>query len=157
MKFTKWLTLGCLLAAAAFFAACGAKNDIGAPEIYYGQDVCEECSMIISDAKFAAATLDLKGNAHKFDDIGGMLIFHMDHPELQVRAYFVHDYNTGAWLRGEEAFYVRAVLPDAPMGDGIVAFAERAAAENFAARVQGQFFKFDELRLNVHLTLHAQP
>ena len=157
MKFSKFLLLGSILLACAFLAACGGGNDIGAPEIFYGQDVCEECSMIISDAKFAAATLDLKNNAHKFDDIAGMLIYHMDHPESQVRAYFVHDYNTGAWLRGEDAFYVRAALPDAPMGDSIVAFAERAAADTFAARVGGQVYKFDELRVNVHLTLHALP
>lgn len=156
-KFSRLLMSGCFLIAFAFLAACGGGSDIGAPEIHYGQDMCEECSMIISDAHFAAATIDLKGNAHKFDDIGGMLVFHMDHPELQVRAYFVHDYSTGAWLRGESVFYVRAALPDAPMGDGIVAFADRAAAENFAGRVKGQVFKFDELRVNVHLTLHAAP
>ena len=157
MRFSQLLLLGFFISLLAFLAACGSGNELHAPEIYYGQDVCEECGMIISDANFAAATIDLKGNAHKFDDIGGMLIYHMDHPEAQVRAYFVHDYQTGAWLRGESAFYVRALLPDAPMGDGIVAFTERASAENFAARMQGQVFKFDELRVNVHLTLHAQP
>lgn len=151
-----WLFGSCII-AIALFAACGGGNELGAPEIFYGQDVCEECSMIISDANFAAATIDLKGNAHKFDDIGGMLIYHMDHPEFQVRAYFVHDYQTGAWLRGETAFYVRALLPDAPMGDGIVAFADRATADAFAERMRGQVFEFDELRVNVHLTLHAQP
>ncbi|MDL1896812.1 protein NosL, partial [Anaerolineae bacterium CFX7] len=51
MKYMQLLTLGCLLGAITFFAACGASNAVGAPEIYYGQDVCEECSMIISDAK----------------------------------------------------------------------------------------------------------
>ncbi len=158
MKFSQRLLLGCFFAVFAFLAACGGGgNGIQAPEIYYGQDICEECGMLISDANFAAATLDLKGNAHKFDDIGGMLIFHMDHPELQVRAYFVHDYHTGAWLRGEDAYYVRAALSDAPMGDGIVAFTDRATADTFAERTRGQVFKFDELRVNVHLTLHAQP
>jgi copper chaperone NosL len=146
-----------VLGLLAFGAACGNSGALQPPEMYYGHDVCEECSMIISDAKYAAATIDLKGNAHKFDDIGGMLIYHMDHPEAQVRAWFVHDYNTGAWLRGETAFYVRAALADAPMGDGIAAFAERTAAENFAARMHGRVFAFDELRVNVHLTLHAQP
>jgi nitrous oxide reductase accessory protein NosL len=157
MKFSQGLLLGCLVAGFALLTACGGSNEINAPEIFYGQDICEECSMIISDANFAAATIDLKGNAHKFDDIGGMLIYHMDHPEFQVRAYFVHDYQTGAWLRGETAFYVRANLPDAPMGDGIVAFADRATAENFADRMRGQVFKFDELRVNAHLTLHTAP
>lgn len=127
------------------------------PAIVYGQDACDECGMLIDDAHFATATLDLKGNAHKFDDIGGMLIYHMDHPESQVKAYFVHDYNTQSWLRGESAVYVRSPQLKTPMGDGIAAFADRAAAEKFAADMQGTVYKFDELRVNVHTTLHGAP
>ncbi len=136
--------------------AC-ASQDAGPqpPEITYGQDICDECGMLIGDARFAAATLDLNGNAHKFDDIGGMLMYHMDHPESQVKAYFVHDYNTETWLRGETAVYVRSAEIQSPMHDGIAAFADRASAENFAARVQGTLYEFDELRVNVHLTLHS--
>ncbi len=157
MQVSRFFTLVCFVIGLMILAACGASNDIGAPEIFYGQDVCDECSMLISDAKFAAATIDLNNNTHKFDDIGGMLVYHMDHPASQVRVWFVHDYNTGAWLRGETAFFVRATLPDAPMQPGIVAFAEQAAAESFATRVEGQVLKFDELRVYVHLTLHNAP
>lgn len=132
-------------------------SEIQPPEIFYGQDVCDECSMIISDARFAAATIDLNGSAHKFDDIGGMLVYHMDHPESQVRAYFVHDYNSQIWLRGETAYYVRSPQIHSPMDGGIAAFADEAAARDMAARVQGTVFKFDELRVNVHLTMHATP
>ena len=149
-----------LIAVFAFvlLTACAAQ-DSGPqpPEIVYGQDVCDECGMLISDSKFAAGTLDLKGNAHKFDDIGGMLMYHMDHPESQVKAYFVHDYNTQTWLRGETAFYVRSAQVNSPMYDGIAAFVDRASADAFATRVQGMVYEFDELRVNVHLTLHSAP
>ncbi len=147
-----------ILALVFGLVGCGqSANDIGAPEIFYGQDVCDECSMIISDARFATATIDLNGNVHKFDDIGGMLVYHMDHPESQVKAYFVHDYNTQTWLRGETAIYVRSPQIQSPMNDGIAAFAEQAAAEAFAAQVGGTVNKFDELRIYVHLVLHAAP
>ncbi len=146
------------LLALLFIVGCAqATNEIQPPEIFYGQDVCDECSMIISDAKFAAATIDLKGNAHKFDDVGGMLLYHMDHPASQVRAYFVHDYNTQTWLRGETAFYVRSPQIQSPMNDGIAAFSDEASAQHFAARVQGSVYKFDDLRVNVHLTMHTAP
>ena len=151
-------TLSVMLLIFVGLVGCGqATNEIQPPEIYYGQDVCDECSMIISDAKFAAATIDLKGNAHKFDDIGGMLVYHMDHPESQVRAYFVHDFNTQAWLRGETAMYVRSPQIQSPMNDGIAAFADQASAKEFAARVRGTVNKFDELRVFVHLVMHATP
>lgn len=148
-----------ILFAAALFAAaaaCAPADGIQAPEIFYGQELCEECGMIISDAKFAAATIDTKGGARKFDDISGMLIYHMDHPTAQVRAYFVHDYKTQSWLRGETAFYVWSSRADSPMGDGIAAFADKTAAETRARQVGGQILKFDALRVNVHLTLHTQ-
>lgn len=149
-----------LVALGIFVSLVGcaqSKAEIQPPEIFYGQDVCDECSMIISDAKFAAATIDLKGNAHKFDDIGGMLVYHMDHPESQVRAYFVHDYNTQAWLRGETALYVRSPQIQSPMNDGIAAFADQTSAETYAARVGGTVNKFDEIRVYVHLVVHAAP
>ena len=37
-------------------AACGGGTDTTQPpEILYGQDVCDECDMIISEEKYAAA------------------------------------------------------------------------------------------------------
>jgi copper chaperone NosL len=149
--------LGVML-LALFFSACAANStEIAPPEIYYGQEVCEECGMIISEAKFAAATIDTRGGVHKFDDIGGMLTFHMDHPEVQVRAYFVHDYDTQVWLRAETAVFVESDSIHAPMGSGIAAFASREAAEQLAARSSTRVLTFDELRVRVHVTLHALP
>jgi copper chaperone NosL len=147
-----------LIVVILALAACApALEGEQPPAISYGQDLCDECGMLIDDARFAAATIDLKGNPHKFDDIGGMLVYHMDHPQFGVRAYFVHDYSTQTWLRGETAFYVRSPQIQSPMDDGIAAFADRQAAASFAERTQGTVYKFDELRVNVHLTVHAAP
>lgn len=150
------MKLGMVLLGILLCIGCAQNsNPLGAPEIASGYDVCAQCGMLISDAKFAAATLDLKGNAHKFDDVSGMLLFHMEHPEYQVRAYFVHDYHTQAWLRGEDAYFVRSEKLIAPMDDGIAAFANEQSANAFAARVQGTVYKLDALRLYVHVALHA--
>ena len=46
------------------------------PEIHYGEDVCDACGMLISEAKFAAASVDQDGTAHKFDDIGDLLDYY---------------------------------------------------------------------------------
>jgi len=138
-----------ILFGAALLAAvggCAQSETIQPPEIFYGQEMCEGCGMLISDAKFAAAVIDTQARAHKFDDIGEMLMYLGKHPEIQARAYFAHDYNTQSWLRGETAFYVTGAKIISPMGSGIAAFAEQAAASEFAARVQGTVLKFDELR-----------
>jgi copper chaperone NosL len=101
--------------------------------------------MIIDEARFAAATLTADGAAHKFDDIGDMLAYHREHPELAVRAWFVHDYETETWLRGETAYYVVSPEIASPMGHGIAAFAEQAKAEAFSLEHETLVVAFDDL------------
>lgn len=139
--------------------ACRAGNgDPRPPELMLGSDVCEECGMVVSDARYAAATiiesgpltesgsLTQSGHTHKFDDLAEMFIFQAKHPEDVVRAWFVHDYETETWLRGETAVYVMSEAIHSPMGYGVVAFETREAAEVFAADLaEAQIFTFDEL------------
>lgn len=115
---------------------CGAPTtgEAQPPEIAYGQDVCDSSGMIISEPRFAAATLTSDGQTHKFDDIGAMFSYHKTRHDLKVRAWFVHDYHTQAWVRGETAFYVKSPQVRSPMGWGIAAFGDRAAAETLASR-----------------------
>ena len=63
-----------ILSVAA--VACGGAADDGViepPEIRYGEDICEVCGMIISEARFAAACVTTDGEGHPFDGIGEML------------------------------------------------------------------------------------
>lgn len=143
------LTLGWALAACA-----GGGGATRPPEIAYGQDMCDECGMLIDDARFAAATLVADGRTHKFDSIGDMVMYHMDHPDQPVSAWFVHDYNTEAWTRGETASYVLSGQIQAPMGHGLAAFEKKADADTLAARLGTSVMTFDEVKVAVHATLH---
>jgi copper chaperone NosL len=106
--------------------------------------------MIISDPKFAAATLMTNGETHKFDDIGDMVVYHAQYSELQVKAWFVHDYPTQAWIRAEDAFFVvsREKLIT-PMGRGVAAFAVPSAAEVFAKNLGVLVLTFEELKKGI--------
>ena len=45
-----------LMVAIFVFAACGrGEGKIQPAEIHYGEDLCAECGMIISDPKFASS------------------------------------------------------------------------------------------------------
>ncbi len=135
------------LCVILLLAACAPANgEPEPPKVVYGIDVCVECNMIISDPRFASATLTTDGMMSKFDDIGDMFLFHAKHPELEVRAWFVHDYTTEEWMRGETAFYVESASVHSPMGHGIAAFKDRGAAESFAREVAATVLTFDELR-----------
>ena len=135
----------CLLLTCNFLlAACAASNEIKPPEITYNRDMCEACGMIISDARFAAATLTTDGRSFKFDDAGEMFGYHARNSQMQVRAWFVHDYESKKWIDGKDAFFVIARDIKSPMGTGVAAFAERAVAETFAKRFNAQVLTFDQ-------------
>jgi copper chaperone NosL len=110
--------------------------------------------MVIDQARFAAATLLADGDYRKFDDIREMLIYHMEQPTEQAVAWFVHDYQSEDWLRGEEAFYVAVDNIATPMDGGIVAFGDQAAAQSFAAERGGVVYNLDEIRAKVHAEEH---
>ncbi|MCA9973038.1 MAG: nitrous oxide reductase accessory protein NosL [Anaerolineales bacterium] len=128
---------GLLLLVGLLLVGCGARVDVSQPpEIVYGQDVCSRCSMIISEENMAAAYWTADGEARRFDDIGGMLVYQQAQQE-EVASWWVHDLHSAAWLRAEEAYFVMSSGRATPMGSGIVALAEETAAESLAAETAG--------------------
>ena len=142
--------------ALALLSACSSQpKGPKPPEILYEQDVCTSCGMIISEARFAAATVLTNGEARKFDDIGEMLVYHMEHPTEQVEAWFVHEYEDEHWIRGETAYFVRSDSLKSPMGGNIVAFEDEEAAAALAAEFQGEVYTLDQLRAKIHMEVHG--
>jgi len=136
------LLLICLV--TVLLVACDSEVDFDQPpDIIYGEDVCERCSMIINEARYAAAYMTEDGRAQLFDDIGGMLAHDKAEAE-DVVVFWVHDFDTEEWLKAEEAHYVKGDHIT-PMGFGIVAFAEQKRAENWAAEQGGMVMTFGEL------------
>lgn len=141
------LAAACLIGSAA--TACGGASDPYAPPaIVYGEDVCDHCGMILSDERFACATIvDAGGRTEprRFDDIGDMFAYHGGHPELAVAKWYVHDHDSLVWLDAKAAHFVRGTGVRSPMGSGIAAFAEAGRAAAFAAEVGGVVAAFDTL------------
>lgn len=140
---------------ALLMAAAGCSGDpvdpLAPPEIRYGEDVCDQCGMAIDDPRYAAATVVDEGGAlspRRFDDIGDMILYHADRPELTVARWYVHDFATGEWLDAAAASFVRAsasAIPS-PMGFGVIAFADAEAARAEAEARGGTMLDFDGLR-----------
>ncbi len=122
------LALALLLA----LAACGGGEDTTQPpEILYGQDVCDECDMIISEEKYASAYWTAEGEARRFDDVGEMLVFMARSPEATA-SIWVHDINSATWLPAEEAWFVMNSGLRTPMGTGIAVLADEQSARALA-------------------------
>lgn len=138
--------------AAAFgmvfmMAGCApGSTDIQPPDIMYGQDMCEGCGMLIDEPQFAAALILEDGTPLKFDDVGEMFQYGESHPDTMVSAWFVHDYNTEAWLNAEAAYFVSASGLASPMGLGIAAFETQASARAFADVHGATVLTFSEMR-----------
>lgn len=128
-------------------AACGGgQAKIEPPAIYYGEDVCDQCNMIISDERFAAAMIvevePGRTDSRVFDDIGGMLLYQNAHLELKVLARYVHDYETKEWLAAEDAYFVHSEQVHSPMNHGVIAAKTQEQAERLAAEFDGRVMAY---------------
>jgi copper chaperone NosL len=148
MKINKLLPfLGLLL---IILTACGGSAaDLDTPpEILYGQDPCDQCGMIINEPRFAASYVTTNGDARRFDDIGGMLLYDQQYQE-DVHIYWVHDFNSEEWLNAADAAIVHSPQLVTPMAWGLVAFANQTDAEQFAAANDGTVTTFAALQQEI--------
>lgn len=114
------------------------------PDIRYGEDACDKCRMIISEARFAAAYVTRQGEVRRFDDIGDMMQYYREHAE-EVAVFWVHDFETEEWLRADQAFFVISAGIHTPMGHGIIAVSEKGRADQVAITAQGKVLTWSEL------------
>ncbi len=140
------------IAAAALpllMTACGNRVASGPPAIRYGQDVCSECGMIVSDERFASAIVPEASEQGPllFDDVGCMLDYEQAHQVGKAARYF-HDVRTRQWITAEEASFVKTGQ-QTPMGSGLQALGDRAAAQKLAEGEKtsgGRVRAYSELR-----------
>lgn len=122
------------------------------PDIAYGRDLCDRCGMIISEERFAAGLQLETGEYLKFDDTGEMIKYISSHPDLGILAWWVHDYESSEWIRGEEAYFVKSASLMTPMGTGIAVFQDKVKADRFASEHDGIIYNLDEIRTQVQMT-----
>ncbi len=103
------------LITLSFFLSVSCTSNAGLgepPKLFYGEDVCDECGMIISDRRFASGYTTKQGISRKFDDIGGMSVFLKKYPE-EVYAYgsMIMETKTGLKLMKPILLYQEISLP----------------------------------------------
>lgn len=148
-----------VLTLVLLLAACSNKPAEPQPaDIRYGETICAECGMIISQPKYASsfayAESEGRYKSLAFDDIGDMITYMRKHPELIPVGVWVHDYETEEWIEAQSAIYVKSDAIRSPMGFGVVAFADPAAAERFAAEINGVVLDWDHLRIELAMAEH---
>lgn len=142
-------SLALMVSCIVFIAGCEAPSADRPPEIRYGESTCVDCDMIISDERFAAATMvkDSRGRieALLFDDVGDQIRYEREHTELVIVARWVHDYGTKAWIPAEQAWYLLSPALHTPMASGIAAFAKQSDAQAAQQEFGGDVLGFGAL------------
>jgi copper chaperone NosL len=129
---------------AAALASSACRHPPPAPVEIEPYDVCSLCKMAMSERRFASELIDSEGAAHKFDDLHCLLSFRRQR-QPRIAAAYVTDYETRNWVEASRAHFVRSSGFATPMGGGMVAFADRAAAERHAHAHGAAVLRFTEL------------
>ena len=142
--------VACALAMLVL-AACSKVDPDAPPDLAYGQDICAQCSMIVSDERFACALIVQQDDGAfatlAFDDIGDMAQYEARKPALPIHKRWVHDYDTGAWLLAQDAYFTRSTNLQTPMGSGVAAHASRDESAAFARKhaTNGKVMRWSDL------------
>ena len=129
---------GLVLAAALLTAACGVRAG-GPPEIVVDRTPCSHCGMLISETLYAAAYQAAGADARVFDDIGCLRdAARVERGALRI---WMHDASDGRWIDGSEAVLVSSPSIRTPMGGGLLAYRDGAAADLAARRHNGRVIR----------------
>ena len=135
------LGVGAFVIAVVFFWPAPRS---GPERILYGRDACAHCRMHLTQPGFGGELRDHQGVLTKYDDIGcliqAMLAKHREIPEA-----WVEDHGGEGLVPLLGAHLVRTERGATPMGSGVLAFAEEAAARDFAAAHGGELVRLEDL------------
>lgn len=135
-----------LLICSLGLVSCADEPTLDPPEVRWGQDVCAECGMILSDDRYAAAVVAIHdGERHEYlyDDLGEMLA-HPPDTKGSTRQW-ARDMQTRLWIDASTAYYVRSRLLHTPMGYGVVAFANPQDAKALSDENGGELLTLHDL------------
>ncbi len=137
--------LGCF-GALMLISGCDQQTADGPPAIRLGDSVCDQCNMIISDERWATATI-IEGQRgpepRLFDDFNCQVNHENEHPEFTILARWSHDHATLEWLHTEDSHFLLSPSLRAPMGSNIAAFSSQSAAETANAEQAGEVLTFE--------------
>tara|TARA_A100001391_G_scaffold147174_2_gene104638 strand:+ start:243 stop:722 length:480 start_codon:yes stop_codon:yes gene_type:complete len=146
------LLITALVSLCAVMPGCGEEAEDGPPKIMLGESSCAECGMIISDERFATATV-INGTRGiqpvLFDDFNCQINFEHKNPETEVITRWSHDYPGLMWSPTGSGWFVMSPTIRSPMASNMAFFRDREDAESMAHSVSGQVLDFD--------TAWAQP
>ena len=132
-----------LAAVLLLFLGCRGPES-GPVEIAYGEDACDLCRMIISEAPYAAEARFGPDRVEKYDDVGclGERLW----GDARPVSMWVADHASGKLHPLESMHFVQAPDLKTPMGSGVAAFSDSSAAEAFLVKNRGRRIGLEDIK-----------
>lgn len=134
------------MAACVLLAGCDQQTADRPPRVVIGDSVCDACNMIISDARWATATMVQGARGPEpllFDDFNCQVNYEAKHPDLQILARWSRDQVSRAWFPTEQGSFVMSPKLRTPMGSMTAAYQSKAAAEAAGSELACEIMTFD--------------
>ncbi len=135
-------------------SACSQQPDTGPVEVKWDRDICDRCSMVLSDRKHSAqvrahVTAGKRSKVYKFDDIGCTVLWLQDKPwrDDPKTEIWVNDHRTGEWIDARSAYYIPGQVT--PMEYGLGAQSEPTDIALSFEQARQKIFEL-EARFNTH-------
>lgn len=131
--------------ASLVLSACSSPKPA---TVVIGGDTCEFCGMLVSDPRFAAQVVTVKGKTYMFDAIECFVAFLIEGtvPADQIHSTWVVNFDQpDQWLPADEAYYLQAIDLHSPMGANLLAFRTQAALDAVKAEVRGMQRRYADL------------
>jgi hypothetical protein len=145
------------LFAAAFLVlvCCSSEPASGPGRVTWDRDVCERCSMVIGDRRFAAQVrAAAEDRLHRFDDLGCALLWLAERGEsvggskaTPRPAIWVRDAAGETWIDGRTAGFAAGFR--SPMGYGFAAVGGNTPRSIDLAEVQKRLLAREDERRSV--------
>ncbi len=140
------ISVSIVLAGIAPLCGCGGHTESGPPSVRLDDSVCEQCNMIISDERWATATIvegDRGHEAYLFDDFNCQVNYEVEHASIKIVTRWCHSFVSRAWISTDRAYFLVAPSLRTPMGSMAAAFGSEPEAQTANREFPGDVMTFD--------------
>ncbi len=146
LKRFKKRSISTLIFLSGFLTLFNSCGETGPQQLVLNSDKCDDCRMTISDGRFGAELVTIKNRVYKFDDLLCLINFVSEMKEIQVRSYFVNDYEgSNLLIDATNAWYIKHDNLKSPMSGNMAAFNTSSQAKKYAKKWNTKAIKWDEV------------
>ncbi|MEQ9617113.1 MAG: nitrous oxide reductase accessory protein NosL [Phycisphaerales bacterium] len=135
-----------VLVAPLALVGCAEPDPDAPPTVLLGDSVCVQCNMIISDERWATATVVEGPRGPEpllFDDFNCQVNYEAEHPDRVVLTRWSRCHSSGEWMRTEDAHFLMSPNLRTPMGSMTAAFETEDAAGRTRSQLEGDVMTFE--------------